>query len=28
MKICIDAGHGGSQPGAVGYSGTLEKDIT
>ena len=28
MKVCIDPGHGGSQPGAVGYSGTLEKDIT
>ena len=28
MKICIDPGHGGSQPGAVGPSGTLEKDIT
>ncbi len=28
MKICIDPGHGGSQPGAVGYAGTLEKDIT
>lgn len=28
MKICIDPGHGGSQPGAVGYTGTLEKDIT
>jgi len=28
MKICIDAGHGGTQPGAVGYFGTKEKDIT
>jgi len=28
MKICIDPGHGGTQPGAAGYSGTLEKYIT
>lgn len=28
MKVCIDPGHGGSQPGAVGYYGTKEKDIT
>jgi len=28
MKVCIDPGHGGSQPGAVGYFGTKEKDIT
>jgi len=28
MKVCIDPGHGGSQPGAVGPNGTLEKDIT
>lgn len=27
-KVCIDPGHGGSQPGAKGYAGTLEKDIT
>lgn len=26
--ICIDAGHGGSDPGAVGPTGTLEKDNT
>ena len=25
--ICIDAGHGGSDPGKVGYSNVLEKDI-
>lgn len=28
MKVCIDPGHGGSQPGAAGKGGTLEKDIT
>ena len=28
MKVCIDPGHGGSQPGAVGPNGTFEKDIT
>lgn len=27
MKICIDAGHGGSDPGAVGQNGTKEKDV-
>ena len=26
--ICLDAGHGGSDPGAIGPSGTLEKDNT
>ena len=28
MKVCIDAGHGGTDPGAVGQNGALEKDIT
>ena len=28
MKICIDPGHGGTQPGAVGPGGTMEKYIT
>lgn len=28
MRICIDAGHGGSDPGAVAADGTREKDIT
>ncbi|TZE82014.1 N-acetylmuramoyl-L-alanine amidase family protein [Calorimonas adulescens] len=27
-KICIDPGHGGSDPGAIGPGGTKEKDIT
>lgn len=27
-KICIDPGHGGKDPGAIGPSGTKEKDIT
>ncbi|MCK9525435.1 MAG: N-acetylmuramoyl-L-alanine amidase [Limnochordia bacterium] len=27
MKICIDSGHGGSDPGAVGMYGTKEADI-
>ncbi|MHB9026142.1 MAG: N-acetylmuramoyl-L-alanine amidase [Armatimonadota bacterium] len=27
MCIVLDAGHGGSAPGAIGYNGTLEKDI-
>ena len=26
--VAIDAGHGGKDPGAVGYSGSYEKDIT
>lgn len=26
-KVCIDAGHGGADPGAIGASGTKEKDI-
>lgn len=28
MKVCIDPGHGGTQPGAVGPGGTMEKYIT
>ncbi len=28
MKICVDPGHGGYDPGAVGPSGLKEKDIT
>lgn len=28
MKICIDAGHGGTDPGAVGSAGTKEKDVS
>lgn len=28
MKICIDPGHGGLDPGAVGPGGTKEKDVT
>ena len=28
MKICIDPGHGGKDPGAVGPAGTKEKDVT
>lgn len=28
MKICIDPGHGGKDPGAVGKKGTKEKDVT
>lgn len=28
IKICIDAGHGGYDPGAVGPGGTKEKDVT
>ena len=28
MKICIDPGHGGQDPGAVGHGGTHEADIT
>ena len=27
MTVVIDAGHGGKDPGAVGYRGTKEKDI-
>ena len=27
MRICIDAGHGGEDPGAVGQNGTKEKDV-
>ena len=27
MKVCIDAGHGGTDPGAVGQNGALEEDI-
>ena len=28
MKVCIDPGHGGYDPGAVGPSGLKEKDVT
>ena len=28
MKIGIDPGHGGNDPGAVGLNGLLEKDVT
>lgn len=28
MKVCIDAGHGGTDPGAVGLCGTREADVT
>lgn len=28
MKICIDPGHGGRDPGAIGSSGLKEKDVT
>ncbi|WAM33171.1 N-acetylmuramoyl-L-alanine amidase family protein [Caldicellulosiruptor morganii] len=28
MKVCIDPGHGGKDPGAIGKNGTKEKDIT
>lgn len=27
MKVCIDAGHGGHDPGAIGPSGVKEKDV-
>lgn len=27
MKICIDAGHGGKDPGAIGQANTKEKDV-
>lgn len=27
MRFCIDAGHGGTDPGAIGPNGTREKDI-
>ena len=27
-RICLDAGHGGHDPGAIGHGGTQEKDIT
>lgn len=28
MKVCIDPGHGGKDPGAIGKKGTKEKDVT
>jgi len=28
LTIAVDAGHGGEQPGALGYSGMLEKELT
>ncbi|WP_343762906.1 N-acetylmuramoyl-L-alanine amidase [Clostridium oceanicum] len=28
VTICIDPGHGGRDPGAIGYSGVKEKDVT
>ncbi|WAM30971.1 N-acetylmuramoyl-L-alanine amidase family protein [Caldicellulosiruptor naganoensis] len=28
MKVCIDPGHGGRDPGAIGKNGTKEKDVT
>jgi len=28
LLVAVDAGHGGEDPGAHGYRGTLEKDVT
>lgn len=28
MRVCIDPGHGGKDPGAIGKNNTREKDIT
>src|SRR5690625_886880 len=28
VTVAVDAGHGGPDPGAIGFAGTLEKDVT